>query len=461
MQQEIINFTDPLDFVYDTNSVKIDENGATLKELIPNASFVQSFKDGANADYPSTADLVPLSNNGITGIGSNGYAEFSGTNKNITYSIGSATPLQKGTIRYKYMPLYSGTPSERQYLINDNNKITIQHTFTGNLSIEVQVATGESVEILLNNWNPTSGTLYEIELNYDLVQGEIRAFLDGVQIEDTKTLTGNFFPFLNFTLGAVQEQNWRCYGFAIIEGVSHELDYSNFQEILDTIYTKERQRIEVNSPIITNGITSVEIVDIDPASADVKYLANVSGVDYAYNIGSQEWRIATSLGQGSTRSIFQNNISTLDLSGGRVVKIIPALRSANGTAIPTVNKITVDYGFNLPTDFKVSTCVVYGYVFDHSGLPVEGARIEVDGTDFFFSKPVSADNTRPTLVTRSVEIFTDSDGRWGIPIVETVTDGTDVTFTISYNNANGKRIKNVFKNVVIPNQLVAALGDLV
>ena len=39
-----------------------------------------------------------------------------------------------------------------------------------------------------------------------------------------------------------------------------------------------------------------------------------------------------------------------------------------------------------PNDFKPFTCIVYGYVYDHQGLPVQGAKVSFDGQDFFYTK---------------------------------------------------------------------------
>lgn len=107
------------------------------------------------------------------------------------YYVASANLIgltQTGTINFRYIPNYSGTPSTHQVMFStglnntDTNHLILYHSLTtGYLHVKFNDSSGT---IIIDNdfiyWNPISGTEYELELNYDCeTRKSARLFIDG------------------------------------------------------------------------------------------------------------------------------------------------------------------------------------------------------------------------------------------------------------------------------------------
>lgn len=159
----------------------------------------------------------------------------------ITYpALGNAsTMVQEGCIRFKLTPNYNGTPASDRSLISigtpgsGNNHILIRHlTGTGNLYVYIYDNTGV-VRVNLNcgAWSPTSGTEYEIELNFNLTTGATRLFINGTQFGGTNTGTGtrdNTFTTIavGSNINGSQTSNFEINDLLIFSHVKHTANYT-------------------------------------------------------------------------------------------------------------------------------------------------------------------------------------------------------------------------------------------
>ena len=124
-----------------------------------------------------------------------------GTIKYVDYSAASNADvlINTGCIRFKYTPNYSGTPAAdrdmiciAQSNISINNLIQLRHrTTNGTIQVLIYSSAGVIITIVETGvFGPVAGTEYEIELNFDVVAGATRLFVDGIQLGATILSTG-------------------------------------------------------------------------------------------------------------------------------------------------------------------------------------------------------------------------------------------------------------------------------
>ena len=99
-------------------------------------------------------------------------------------TIGNASTV--GAIKLKFTPGYSGTPSvnttifEIKHPSANDNRIIVFHGSTGAIRLTINDDSGTVIHSAysLPSWSPTSGTTYELELNFNAPTGEIDLFVD-------------------------------------------------------------------------------------------------------------------------------------------------------------------------------------------------------------------------------------------------------------------------------------------
>jgi len=103
--------------------------------------------------------------------------------------INNLPASQKGAIRFKLTPSYTGSPASDQIFVNisktadDTNLILIKHETTGHITCSMKDSSDVSIFTKQwDVWSPTSSTEYEIEFNYNLDDGKNRFYIDGMQI---------------------------------------------------------------------------------------------------------------------------------------------------------------------------------------------------------------------------------------------------------------------------------------
>lgn len=190
------DFVDDTGFTYDSDLVEFSGGQIQQKDLQPSDS--QSW-----ITYESTINLNYGAGT-LTGTATGG-ASISGNKldlaqsdvRYVTYNAtNNITAIQTGTVKLKYTPNYSGSPGGDRSIMyyagtSNNNLLFIRHRGSGQIQILIYDSTGSSIITTdLGAWSPSSGTTYEIELNYDITIGATRLFIDGTQLGSTQIDTG-------------------------------------------------------------------------------------------------------------------------------------------------------------------------------------------------------------------------------------------------------------------------------
>lgn len=176
------DFSNPAGFIFDAAKTKFEK-------LIENTSF------GANYNYNIDANF----SDGISTGTPTGGANVSGGELDLAYNdvryvdydgIDNANKMiQKGTIKFKITPNYTGFPPLTKYLIaitkaaNDTtNNILIRHNSDGTLVVDIKDKNNVSITYTsVGLWFPTIATQYEFALCFDLDIGTTRLFITGTQ----------------------------------------------------------------------------------------------------------------------------------------------------------------------------------------------------------------------------------------------------------------------------------------
>jgi len=197
-------FTSGVGFTY--NALKTQIAAGVLSQI--QKAYRPSYYLGtAFANYDTSIDLT-YGDGVLTGAATGG-ASISGgkldlkgaTVKYVDYAgLGNASNMSdRGCIRFKFTPNYSGTPASQQNMVcisqaagNDNNLIMLRHRAT-NGTIQVIIYTSAATFITIAEtgvYNATAGVEVEFELNFDVVAGATRLFLNGNQLGATIVSTG-------------------------------------------------------------------------------------------------------------------------------------------------------------------------------------------------------------------------------------------------------------------------------
>jgi len=184
------------DFVYfpavqhDSNYTPKNKHNANTLTATYTTNEDGVYGDGVLTGTLNGAAAVVGNRLDLTGMVQTDYCDYT--------AVGNADSQQRGCIRFKLTPNYSGSPAQDQCFFRiyelpafDDNGIWIRHLAAGNLHIRIENSTGAN--IVNNNqgvWNPVSGTTYEFELNFDVTLGRTQLFIDGVQFGATRANVG-------------------------------------------------------------------------------------------------------------------------------------------------------------------------------------------------------------------------------------------------------------------------------
>jgi hypothetical protein len=204
---------------------------------------------------------------------------------------------QVGTIRFKYTPNYTNSPVADRSLFfiqedsgSNFNQISLTHRSSGQILIYTRnnVGGGE-INTNWHFWQPTTGTTYEIEMNFDFTTGASRLFIDGTQQGITlpnsytrsatsELLRVGFDRLANTTDGYFED-------FIVFDTVQHTSNYVPAPYGLDdpkqpTFYAGYDE--DVNGDWGDGTLTSTPVggANVAGGALDLKY-SDVRYVDYA------------------------------------------------------------------------------------------------------------------------------------------------------------------------------------
>lgn len=380
---EIIPFTTPGNYSYDSDLIEVTGGVGKLKNQIPtDATFHANFasdEDGNWGDGVLTGTLTSAT------VASGVLNCQGGGKKYCTWAAAdNADQTQTGCIRFTYIPAYTGAPgADRGIYTNggagDNNLIEIKHAAAGNLNLRIRDSSGSLIVDLSGAWSPTASTPYEFEINWDVTAGATRLFINGTQFGTTNTNTGTrTATTTDLRLGTDRGANLNADAdfddLIIFDTVQHTTDYTPGASIPATTYSITNPTITPNTNLTaTELLTFVEAITAAGLDA-VKYILTVGGQDKWSNGGVVENSDGT-YAESNTAAEITAVIGDF-LSARLSVQIKVFLHSDDGSTTPEIDTLTITYNSALPDPTLPTLVNVAGWLYDNDG-PVSGAGIYV------------------------------------------------------------------------------------
>ena len=325
--QELFSSTDS--FTYNTSYTSISAGKLTQRDQRPaNATFYTECNTSTIANWgegtltASTYNSAAISNEWLDLTGASGkYIAYPGT--------GNASNPMEGTVRFTVRPNYTGTPTEDQIFFivsaasgDSANAMSLAHESSdGKLYYTVLNYLGTDIirEPFLD-WAPNSGTSYEIEFGYDLINGDHRFFIDGTRVGSIFTDTGTRDDITLFRWGEklvlFGDADFSLKNMLIFSTVQHTADYTAGESISPTVYHGD---VITAPPKVYNGVGDVQKYTTLTAtySNDIYYIFNDK-----YWSGAEWITSNNTYTQANTLGEAVENITTLTPSNTTIFKIL-------------------------------------------------------------------------------------------------------------------------------------------
>lgn len=350
------DFANDTGFTYD--SAKAEFTGGLVQTKLQNDAahtLIATFDaaaDPEDADYAAGSDAGTLV--GAAAI-SSGKMEVAidGSDDYIEYDGASNMPSgNTGCIRFKYTPLYTGSPGLNQYIYSSSQAVNNINSFIRlmqngtNIRIDIYDSSGVSIHTSQtgNTFNPTSGQTYEFELNWDTTAGQHRLFIDGVLVNGVKSGTGTRGASGQIRLGhdytnsvnTVKAARWD--DLEIFNTVQHTANYTpSTLQIYDSSNVDLPQFAHVGPGAIISldGFTTTE-------SGSPRYTMRVDANNYKYWTGSAWADSDGTYAQASPKTDVNTNIGTFpDQVGGLTMDV--RIHFDDGNVIASVDELTVPH----------------------------------------------------------------------------------------------------------------------
>jgi len=455
------NYNIPTDYTYDSNKIEFINGKAQLKNQ-------QDTTATSGATYTTDINLNNWSNGTLIGTAVGGasitnnrldlaqsdirYVDYTATN--------NADSQQVGAIKFKLTPNYTGAPNLELmffYIGKENgdlkNSIHIKSQTNGDLYLFMFDEDGLGItgvyNVWLANWSPTAGTTYEFELNWDLINGETRLFIDGTQFGTTKMGTGTRDSNIGLlrigsNYSGVYKSNFYIEDLIYYPTVQHTTDYTAGYTLPETIYVTDNPTIVINDTINIDGLSNfTETVEITEGDSAVKYILSKDGQAYYHN-GSLWVTSDGTYNQTNTASEILSNASTFTNSD--IELTITVFLNSDGTEQCAIDNLVVTYDFASGGIESINKCIVYGYLVDFKGNLV---------TDTINIRLYNAANTyKNNIIVKDINVdILALEGYFEVELIETenMPSGSYYTFTV-----NG-----LTYNKAVPNENFKSFNELV
>lgn len=246
------DFASDSGFTYDNAKAEFSSGQVQQKNQRPNqATWGATYSTDINANWGDVASLIPVSTRNNPQV-SNGQLVLV-TDKNIIYDTTGAINPIRGAMKMKFTPGYDIVPPNQQGLfhystptaLGSNNRFYLDHTTGGILVLTLLTSTGGNMgSANFGTWNPTLGTEYELEINWDFTPGSeaIRLFIDGVQQGSTLTNSGTRDNNINIAselrVGGAVDSRYFVSDFVTFSEVQHTANYTPGYTLSDYEYAE-------------------------------------------------------------------------------------------------------------------------------------------------------------------------------------------------------------------------------
>lgn len=463
-----INYDNAGNFDEDANFVEFAGSLVRLRDLTANISFGALFSSSIDGSYglgsltgtlggaATVAAGVLNCNGGVVAYGRwAGAGNFPGTTQ--------------WAARWTYTPNYSGSPAANRVLFYAGalaaiaNRGGVVHTSGGGIQLVFDNNLGSNIFNYTGPaWVPTSGVSYEFEMNFDVLTGASRLFIDGVQYGVTQTATGTRTTPSEFWLGTDRLQTATANGtfdnLLIFDSVQHTSNYTPGAEVPATKpgYTQTNPTVTQSSGFEADALDDfAETLVSTPAGTALRYHFLVSGVATYWN-GAAWVASDGSFAQSNSAADIIANKDALDLSSGVTLQLVSVLNS-DGTATPSITTITVSYDFFKSPSALPNKCTLYGEEIFPDCDEIVGMTVRaIRSRGFFHSSGhyIGAD------IIEATSVLAGDRGYWELALVESATDGETYVFEKIYTKSDGSQITETFSDIEVPNQLSAAFADL-
>ena len=479
-----INYTDGSDFTFDSSKIEFPGSLARLKLELDVDTFDQDFASStgftfnasasqftagkveqidkqptnstAIATYTSSADFNYGSGT-LTGTLAGGAAiagsrlDLSGgTGKNLTYTATNKINAAVGTIKFKYIPNYTGNPAGTVDLIrfknadgvstaSNSNEIRIKHDTASAWRLDVKNNVGGAVVTNQGFGTSvlTSGTSYEIEFNWDFLTGAHRLFIDGVQQGGTQTWTStrsnNTTDVTYLKLGETYANNF-VEDLVIYTAVQHTTNYTPGYTLEETKYLADL----ITYPLFTySGVGN--ITSFNSLTTTETGVVRHSMNGFYWN-GSAWVASDNSYAQMNSTATINSNISSLPNSNTLQVRSRFSAQSTlkedldnfsvqfDGQIYPTSNPKITPNSLTLVdglSSFAVTTSEPAGTAVQFT-LSFQGQEKWWNGSAWVNSNGTFAESSTSTDINTNIGSLDLSSGGTFKPVAYLNSDGTDL-----------------------------------
>ena len=255
-----------------------------------------------------------------------------------------------GAMRIRYTPTYSGSPSTDQYIFSIGNGTNftsstyMRHANTGVVWLQVRDQLNNTIcNADFGNipWAPVSGTEYEIEINFDLVTGATRLFINGTQHGFTDTTTGTrtlsggtFYKIigLNPYFSGPTNVLFKARDFVVFNTVQHTANYTAGTYVVDNNYWSSN--VDLPAFADTGAISLAGTAFSGTATSNTRFI-----VDGKYWNGSAWVASNNTYAQSSSIADINTNIASLILTTSFVVSVV----FNTETVIQNCDLLTLNY----------------------------------------------------------------------------------------------------------------------
>lgn len=173
--------------------LKISTYGGLIVEKAFHDQFNGNFMLSNDADYNEGGSSLTAITNGDVSNDSGSVLVGSALNSYIYWTNNSTVDGgTTGCFQVNYTPLYSTAPANTIRILEFVNasgnadRVQFYHLNSGSIKFQIRNTAGDSIaDVNFGTWNPTSGTNYNLEINWS--NGASRLFIDGTQYGSTDT----------------------------------------------------------------------------------------------------------------------------------------------------------------------------------------------------------------------------------------------------------------------------------